>query len=163
MMHEKLIPRIEMFPGKTLTGMKITTSLINNKTGVLWKTFMPRLKEIGNQKGTERYSVQEYPENYFEDFDPATGFEKWAAVEVDDPAERPAGMESFTIPAGLYAIFHYKGSSLNSRIFQYIYSEWLPASEYLLDNRPHFEILGEKYKNADPDSEEDIYIPVKPR
>jgi hypothetical protein len=31
----------------------------------------------------------------------------------------------------------------------------------MLDNRPHFEILGEKYKNADPDSEEDVYIPVK--
>jgi AraC family transcriptional regulator len=30
-----------------------------------------------------------------------------------------------------------------------------------LDNRPHFEILGEKYKQGSPDSEEEIWIPVK--
>jgi len=30
-----------------------------------------------------------------------------------------------------------------------------------LDNRPHFEVLGEKYKNGDPESEEEIWIPVK--
>jgi AraC family transcriptional regulator len=39
----------------------------------------------------------------------------------------------------------------------------LPKSEYELDYRPHFEILGEKYKNNDQLSEEDIFIPIKPR
>jgi AraC family transcriptional regulator len=34
-------------------------------------------------------------------------------------------------------------------------------SAYDLDNRPHFEILGEKYKNESPDSEEELWIPVK--
>lgn len=48
-------------------------------------------------------------------------------------------------------------------IFQYIFGTWLPASGYYLDNRPHFEILGHKYKNNDPDSEEEIWIPVKPK
>lgn len=38
---------------------------------------------------------------------------------------------------------------------------WLPASDYNLDNRPHFEVLGEKYKNNDPTSEEEIWIPIK--
>jgi AraC family transcriptional regulator len=162
MMHE-VIPQIEMFSGKTLTGIKLTTSLLHNRTAELWKSFMSRRKETGSQKGTERYSVQNYPEGYFESFQPEAEFEKWAAVEVTDLSAKPDGMERFTIPAGLYAVFHYKGSSLDSRIFQYIYSEWLPASEYMLDARPHFEMLGEKYKNADPDSEEDIYIPVKPK
>jgi AraC family transcriptional regulator len=37
----------------------------------------------------------------------------------------------------------------------------LPNSNYHLDDRPHFEILGEKYKNADPGSEEEIWIPIK--
>jgi AraC family transcriptional regulator len=32
---------------------------------------------------------------------------------------------------------------------------------YFLDDRPHFEILGDKYKNGDPDSEEEIWIPIK--
>ena len=72
-------------------------------------------------------------------------------------------MESLTLPSGLYAVFHYKGLSSDPSIFQYIFATWLPQSDYILDDRPHFEVLGEKYKNDDPDSEEDIYIPVKPK
>ncbi|MGK2861531.1 MAG: GyrI-like domain-containing protein [Chitinophagaceae bacterium] len=46
-------------------------------------------------------------------------------------------------------------------MFSYIFNTWLPPSGYDLDNRPHFEILGEKYKNDDPLSEEEIWIPIK--
>jgi predicted transcriptional regulator YdeE len=45
-------------------------------------------------------------------------------------------------------------------IQNYIYTEWLPASNYELDNRPQFEILGVKYKTNDPNSEEEIWIPI---
>jgi AraC family transcriptional regulator len=48
-------------------------------------------------------------------------------------------------------------------VWRYIYNEWLPNSPWELDHRPHFERLGAKYKNEDPNSEEDIYIPVRPR
>lgn len=48
-----------------------------------------------------------------------------------------------------------------TKIFEYIFVEWLPDTIYELDNRPHFEILGEKYKNNDPDSEEDLWIPIR--
>jgi AraC family transcriptional regulator len=70
-------------------------------------------------------------------------------------------MESFILYGGLYAVFDYKGSSVDNRIFQYIYMNWIPNSEYQLDNRPHFEVLGEKYRNNDPTSEEEIWIPIK--
>jgi AraC family transcriptional regulator len=42
-----------------------------------------------------------------------------------------------------------------------MFREWLPASGYELDDRPHFEILGERYKNNDPDSEEELWFPVR--
>jgi AraC family transcriptional regulator len=58
-------------------------------------------------------------------------------------------------------VFHYKGLSTDTSIFQYIFGTYLPASEYELDQRPHFEILGDKYKNMDTESEEDIYIPIR--
>jgi AraC family transcriptional regulator len=65
---------------------------------------------------------------------------------------------------GLYAVFLYKGAaSAAAPFYQYIFQTWFPNSEYLLDNRPHFEILGEKYKNNDPASEEEIWIPIKPK
>jgi AraC family transcriptional regulator len=58
---------------------------------------------------------------------------------------------------------HKGAASDGPKTFQYIFGTWLPDSEYLIDNRPHFEILGEKYKNEDPTSEEEIWIPIKPK
>jgi AraC family transcriptional regulator len=159
----QLTPEVKLIPAKMMIGKKLTLSLTDNKTTELWRSFMPYRKYIKDSVGSAVYSINIYPAGYFENFDPSREYEKWAAVEASGSAPNPAEMKNLIIPAGLYAIFHYKGSSLDSRIFQYIYSEWLPASEYMLDARPHFEILGEKYKNADPDSEEDIYIPVKPK
>ncbi|WP_339791455.1 GyrI-like domain-containing protein [uncultured Imperialibacter sp.] len=48
-------------------------------------------------------------------------------------------------------------------MFEYIFGTWLPASAYDLDDRPHFEVLGDNYKNNDPTSEEEIWIPIRPR
>jgi AraC family transcriptional regulator len=70
-------------------------------------------------------------------------------------------MAIFTLAGGLYAVFDYKGSSNDYSIFQYIFGTWIPDSNYLLDDRPHFEVLGEKYRNADPNSEEEISIPIR--
>ena len=90
-------------------------------------------------------------------------FDKWAAVEVSKFDAITEGMESFILNEGLYAVFDYKGLSTDVQIFIYIFTEWLPNSNYLLDERPYFEILGSKYKNNDPESEEEIWIPVKPK
>ena len=98
---------------------------------------------------------------FFQNFDPTRSFEKWAAIPVSDFDSIPNEMQTLVIPNGLYAVFHYKGSSADSSIYQYIFQEWIPKSGYIVDNRPHFEVLGEKYKNNDPDSEEEIWIPVK--
>jgi AraC family transcriptional regulator len=70
-------------------------------------------------------------------------------------------METYVLPGGLYAVFDYKGLNTDNSIFQYILGTWLPGSDYVLDNRPHFEVLGDKYKNNDPNSEEEIWIPIK--
>jgi AraC family transcriptional regulator len=73
-------------------------------------------------------------------------------------------MESFTLTGGLYAVFIHKGAaSTGPKTFRYIFETRLPNSKYSIDNRPHFEILGEKYKNEDPDSEEEVWIPIKPK
>ena len=73
----------------------------------------------------------------------------------------PNGMDTLVLKGGLYAVFDHKGSGADTSIFQYIYGTWIPNSEYVLDERPHFEVLGENYKNNDPNSEEEIWIPVK--
>lgn len=156
-----MTPRIEILPEKKLVGMHLTMSLTENKTGDLWRGFMPRRKEIQNALGTDFFALQFYPPQYFEHFSPETTFTKWATMEVADFEEVPEGMEALTLPGGLYAVFLHKGdASMAQKTFQHIYGVWLPNSGYSLDDRPHFEILGEKYKNNDPNSEEEIWIPI---
>ncbi|MFA6262269.1 MAG: GyrI-like domain-containing protein [Bacteroidia bacterium] len=154
-------PRIETLREKKLVGMTLTMSLSNNKTGELWRNFMPRRKEISNNLSSDFISMSIYKPNHFTDFKLTNEFEKWAAIEVRDFESVPKDMQTFTLKEGLYAIFDYKGSSTDTAIFQYIFGLWIPNSDYMLDDRPHFEILGDKYKNADPDSEEEIWIPIK--
>ncbi len=151
---------IKTLEEKKLAGLRMTMSLANNKTPELWRSFMPRRHEIKNTKGPDLYSMQIYDPFYFKNFDPSTEFEKWATIEVADFNAIPAGIETLTLTGGLYAVFAYKGSSADTRIFRHIFGTWLPNSEYELDNRPHFEMLGEKYKNNQEDSEETIWIPV---
>lgn len=130
---------------------------------MLWRRFMTRRKEISNGQSDSLISLQVYPPNYFNPFNPATLFEKWAAAEVADFNTVPEGFETFNLSGGLYAVFDYKGPAGDPAIFQFIFSTWLPASGYELDDRPHFEVLGPKYSNTDPSSEEEIWIPVRPR
>ena len=74
----------------------------------------------------------------------------------------PEGMETYTIPKGKYAVFIHKGGpEKGPETFGYIFGSWIPQSEFEIDNRPHFEILGEKYRNNHPNSEEEIWIPLK--
>lgn len=108
-------------------------------------------------------SMQVYKSTHFTDFKPTNEFEKWAAVEVIDFENVPEGMETLTLTNGLYAVFDYIGSSTNDSIFKYIFATWLPGSDYDLDDRPHFEVLGNKYKNNNPASEEEIWIPIQPK
>ena len=156
-----MTPRIEKLNEKKLIGKRLTMSLANNKTGELWKNFMPKRREITNNLTNDLISMQVYTPKHFADFKPTNEFEKWASVEVRDFDHVPADMETFSLAGGLYAVFDYKGPGNDPCIFHYIFGTWLPGSEYILDNRPHFEVLGDGYKNNDPTSEEEIWIPIK--
>ncbi len=154
--------RIENIQGKKFIGCHATMSLARNTTADLWRSFMPRREEILNPVGSNLYSMQVYAPKYFERFNPETEFEKWALTEVSSFEHLPAGMVSMSISGGLYAVFEHKGpASKGAESFGYIFGTWLPGSGYELDNRPHFEVLGDLYKNDDPGSEEEIWIPVR--
>ena len=156
-------PRIETLPEKKLIGKSLAMTITGDETAELWRSFMPERKKILNAIGTDLYSLQVYDEAMeFKDFTPQTVFTKWALVEVTDFSAIPDGMQPFTLAGGLYAVFQYRGRSQDfAPDFHYIFSEWLPQTAYEVDQRPHFEVLGEKYKNSDPDSEEEIWVPVR--
>ena len=154
--------RIETLSSRKLAGMKVRMCLSGDQTFKLWSSFMPVRKNIPFTVGSELYSVRIYDPLYFTGYFPDREFEKWAAAEVEGFACIPPEFKTMTIPGGLYAIFRYRGSSADAgETFRFIYTDWLHNSGYILDDRPHFDILGNKYKNGDPASEEDICIPVK--
>ncbi len=144
--------------------MCLQMTFANNLTTKLWQSFMPRRHEITNAANQLLYSIQIYPETFdFNHFDFNRPFEKRAAVEVADFSKVPEGMKAFVLPGGWYALFLHAGAPQEGeRTFRYIFEEWLPQSGFVLDPaRPHFEVLGKKYKNNAPDSEEEIWIPIK--
>jgi len=153
-------PQIKTFPHTKFIGKSLAISYSDYRIAELWSGFMSRRNEIRNSVGTELYNIQVNPENF--DFNPKTPFMKWAAMAVSAFDTIPDGMEALEILEGLYAVFQYKGDQSGAAsFFNQIYSVWLPNSDYQLDNRPKFEIIGEKYKNNDPNSEEEIWIPIR--
>jgi len=153
-------PTLKIFPTTKFIGKNLSFTYSDYRAFELWSNFMPRRKEIQNAIGSELYTIQINPDNF--DFNPNTSFVKWAAVQVSTFDFVPDAMEALEIEEGLYAVFNYKGDQNKAAaFFNSIYSEWLPNSDYRLDTRPQFEILGEKYKNNSPESQEEIWIPIR--
>lgn len=153
-------PKIKLLKEKKLIGKRLVMSLANDLTPELWKSFMVRHKEITGKLTNDFICAQIYDSKYFEAFNPSNKFEKLAMIEVAGFEHIPSDMETFTLIQGFYAVFEYKGSDLDDRIYEYIFTSWLPSSNFQLDDRPHFQILGKNYKPNDPESEEEIWIPV---
>lgn len=147
-----------------LAGISIETSIMEKRTRDIWKQFRTLQKDIPNQITDKSYSVEVYPAGVDMKFlNEKTRFEKWAAVAVSSTEDLPDGVKSLTINESLYANFLHRGTlDTFPETMHEFYSIWLPESEYEIDDRPHFEVMDERYKGpADPSSIEEIYVPVK--
>jgi len=56
-----MTPRIETINQKNLVGKRLTMSFANYKVAELWKSFMPRHKEITNKLTNDLISLAVYP------------------------------------------------------------------------------------------------------
>jgi len=159
-----MIPKLVNSKDILIIGVRANMSFqtINEETGQLARQFMPRRHEIQSRVGTYSFSIQNYENFDFKILNPTNTFEKWVGVEVSNASHVPDGMELFNIPAGHYLVFNYNGSAQDFlKFWQQLHAEWLPNSEYELDNRPHFEKLPEDYNPMRLDSEEEVWVPVK--
>jgi len=155
--------RFETIQETQLAGLCTRMSFRDDHTPELWQRFMPLYGKQAHSSGSDLFSLEIYPPGAFTAFSPGTEFEKWAAAEVLPGSSPAAGLLPLVIPAGLYAVFLHKGpASAAPATYTYIFTEWLPASGYTTDERPHFARMGAAYKNEDPGSEEEIWIPVRP-
>jgi len=153
-------PSIKELDPKKLIGMRMEMSLSDDRTTELWRLFMPRRKEIEYRVTSDFISLQNYGKNW--NFSPDKRFEKWAVVEVSSIVNIPDDMETYDLQGGKYAVFNHQGPAREApKTMQYIFKEWLPKSEYTLDNREHFEVLPEGYNPMDPKATEEIWVPIK--
>jgi AraC family transcriptional regulator len=157
-------PVIQTIQERILAGLCVDTTLATINPAVLWQQFMPRRKELKTIVGIANYAVQVYDPSFVKgEFNNHTAFQNWAAVEVEERTAVPEGMATIIVPPGQYAVFLHKGpASEFYKTAQYIFGEWLPNASYSLDDRPHLQIMGEKYLGPDnPESVEEVWIPVK--
>ena len=145
-----------------MLGCSDQMSLAEDSTMELWQRFMPNKKQIRNLLCTEVYSVNIYPENVsFFNFTEQTVFTKWACTEVSAVDEIPEGMEVLMLEGGTYLVEEHKGPANEiHKTYDRIFTDIIPHANFSVDQRPHFEVLGEKYLGMHPDSKEDIWIPI---
>jgi AraC family transcriptional regulator len=155
-------PRVVELAERKLVGIKIRTSLSENRTRELWQQFKPAARNIRGRASTDFYSVQFFDEGTtFETITPRTLFDKWAAVEVSDFENIPPAMLPLLL-SGKYAVFIHTG--LPSRFpetAEFIYRGWLPKSGYEVDARAHFEIMSSDYRPDDPNAHEEVWVPIR--
>lgn len=146
-----------------LAGLKMRMSFANDRTSELWRSFRTREAEIKSRVGSVSFSVKVYDPGYsFSSFDPASEFDKWAGAEIESSTVLTGGFEVLRIPSGVYAVFLHNGIAVEApRTFGFIFGSWLPGSEFELDQRPHFEVLPKGYNPFDPDSQEEVWIPIR--
>lgn len=158
-------PQIVQSLPKVLIGMSMEMSYATNQlTGKLWGSFMPRRHEVLDSVSTDKYSLQKFETGFdWKLADENTRFVKWAALEVKPGSAVPKGMGRLNLEGGLYAVFVHRGlPSEFPATLLYILRDWLPSSGYEPDGtRPQYEVLGDKYKINDPNSEEEIWFPIK--
>lgn len=154
-------PRIVQLEPITLVGLPYYGDSADNKFAQVWERFMPHEKDILHRiKPGVGYGV----EIYGPEFDQQRQWTYLPSVQVSQVESIPLVLFPKTLPAATYAVFTAKGGIPKlGETFQYAYMTWLPTSQYQVAYPFDFEYYDERFKDNDPDSEVDIYIPIKPK
>lgn len=156
-------PDIRILPYKILVGKRVTTTVATDRPETYWRPFKMNLKAIDNANTERFYSVQTFDRIAdMNQFNHETEFEKWAAAEVSEIGNVPEGLEVFNFDGGKYAMFVHKGTAADfNKTMNTIYGEWLPNSNFELDNRPHITIMPADHRPDDPNAEELVCVPIR--
>jgi AraC family transcriptional regulator len=159
-------PKIVKKEAVKLIGLMYYGDNKNWEIPKIWEEFLPLMKKIPNcVPARESYGVCFYTES----FSKSGLFYYLAALPVSSLEEIPMELVGKTIPASEYAVFTHKrsltGKTNNIKdTYAYAYGTWLPNSPYVNPYEYDFEYYDERFKgNDNPDSEIDVYIPIRKR
>ncbi|WP_224491079.1 GyrI-like domain-containing protein [Robertkochia flava] len=158
--------RIINSPGFRIIGIKRSFEACRIQPQEPWMKFMPLLKTLASGRADSYlYAVQEYQTNPDSpQYGPATIIHFWAGIRMRNEANLlPKEVESLTVTSGSYAVFLHRGPAREfSKTMDDILNGWLPDSGYVLEQRPHLQVMTPEYKGPEhPDAEEEVWVPVR--
>ncbi len=154
-------PEIIELPEKILVGISFFISDDTKITSLSkeWNCFFNEVGTIRNKTIPECY----YQVQYWSDNQELGGLYFFTGTEVTEATDVNPLFVVKMIPKGKYLRFIHKGlSNKVGYTYNYIYTQFLPETDYKLTKPFNFEYYGEKYKGpCNEQSESDIYIPVE--
>lgn len=153
-------PTIIRLDRLNIVGMQTFGTAVNGDPAEMWDVLRSNEIDIPNRVDPAvAYGV----ETYTQEMQNRGRWFYMAGVEVADLNEVPVQMCAKQLPANEYAVFEYKGaiSPALGDLFQHIYKEWLPASEYLQAYPYDLERYDARFKGPmDDTSVMEIMVPV---
>jgi AraC family transcriptional regulator len=147
---EQTEPTFITKPAFSVVGLRITTKPKSPKISKLWDEFVPRIDELqGVSELDVSYGVMAGAEN---------NLDYMAGVPVHEHSKLPIGMSRWNIPEATYAVFE-TTLLMIEKTFDYIFSAWLPVSDYQHTPMLVLERYGETFRPDNPVVS--IYVPVK--
>ena len=120
----------------------------------LWDEFVPRMAEVSRASDLS-FGVE------FDADGPPGSFRYIAAMQANEDAPPPEGMEAHEIPAGKYLVYTHKGPlSTFAATCSRVYRELFPNSGHTWGKGPNFELYDQRFKPESEQCEIDICIPV---
>jgi AraC family transcriptional regulator len=149
-LKSKLLAGNSIFVPDTSTGDEISA---------LWQSFFKESVLITSRKIPEKY----YQVQFWSDISELGGLYFFVGVEIESIENIPPQFVLKEIPESNYLKFVHKGFSNKVGLtYKYIYNQYLPETEYILDKPFNFEYYGEKYQGPfNPESESEIFIPIQ--
>jgi AraC family transcriptional regulator len=154
-------PELVELPEKTLVGISFFISDDTEITDLSkeWARFLNEVHTIKNKTTPEHY----YQVQYWSENQEIGGMFFFTGTEVTQVADVNPLFVIKSIPKGKYLRFIHKGfSNKVGYTYKYIYTQFLPDTDYKLTKPFNYEYYGEKCTGPfDEDSESEIYIPVE--
>jgi AraC family transcriptional regulator len=154
-------PELIELPERILVGISffISEGTEVNDLSNEWNRLLKEAHTIQNKIQPERY----YQVQYWSDNQELGGMFFFTGTEVTAVSDLNPLFVVKTLPKGRYLRFIHKGlSNKVGYTYQYIYTQFLPDTEYKLTRPFNYEYYGEKYKGPyNEQSESEIYIPVE--
>ncbi len=117
----------------TIMGIQTRITSANEKNPdaytKIWDAFEPYKDQIRPLSVEWRYYGVDFAMDKKGDFDYLAGMSVHSDAKVPDP-----NLVTRKIPAARYAVFKCAGQDMG-KTYEYIFSQWLPASRYKIDNK----------------------------